>query len=418
VEISLKSGHFIQGNIIKNNDASAGGGVYCLECEPLITSNTLTGNAGGYVYCSIYCENANAQIIGNTISGNHSGVSCTYCNPLIEGNRITYNTSPGVACSHASPTIRYNYIANNTGAYGGIFCLMDSHPLIIGDTIVANAGSYGGGITCIGWCTPMIDSNVISDNSGSGVYLEEGSYATVTHNTITGNSDENGGGVFCIASANDIMYNTISDNNASQFGGGMYLCAGSSPSVRFNTITNNTADSLGDGIYTIGSYPVVDSNNIFNNGYGAFNASTSQMLMAEYNWWGDPTGPYHPAFNPGGLGDSTNLLVDPVPFLTDSVTGVMEHSDQCTPVVFSLQQNLPNPFTEITTIHYSCAAFSHVIIKVYNSIGQEITTLVNEPKGIGQHSIIWDAKGLSNGIYFYQMTVGGSQETRKCLLVH
>ena len=60
---------------------------------------------------------------------------------------------------------------------------------------------------------------------------------------------------------------------------------------------------------------------------------------------------------------------------------------------------------------------SKVRLSVYNILGQEVTTLVNEEKGAGHHSVLWDASQQASGIYFYKLEAGSYSETRKMMLV-
>ncbi|MEJ2616483.1 MAG: T9SS type A sorting domain-containing protein [Ignavibacteriaceae bacterium] len=87
------------------------------------------------------------------------------------------------------------------------------------------------------------------------------------------------------------------------------------------------------------------------------------------------------------------------------------------PEKFLLSQNYPNPFNPSTTIKYSLKEESRVQIKVYNSIGQEVAALVNEIKPAGYYSIIFNAKGLPSGIYFYKISAGSFSQVKKMLLI-
>lgn len=77
------------------------------------------------------------------------------------------------------------------------------------------------------------------------------------------------------------------------------------------------------------------------------------------------------------------------------------------PKEFRLYQNYPNPFNSVTNIDYSIAKPSHVTLKIYNSLGEEILELVNEEKIAGLYSYRFDVKALSSGVYFYQLNVSG-----------
>ncbi len=98
-------------------------------------------------------------------------------------------------------------------------------------------------------------------------------------------------------------------------------------------------------------------------------------------------------------------------------TPVEEENNPITVTNFELQQNFPNPFNPITQIRFSLAEQSQVTLKVYNILGKEITTLVNEVKGAGVHEISFDGSGLSSGVYFYTLQAGKSTQTRKMILM-
>jgi len=92
------------------------------------------------------------------------------------------------------------------------------------------------------------------------------------------------------------------------------------------------------------------------------------------------------------------------------------------PERFSLKQNYPNPFNPSTTISYDLPKESKVVVKVFNSAGQYITTLVDELKTAGSHLAIWNATDHSGlavaaGVYFVQLEAEGFVETRKILLL-
>jgi hypothetical protein len=87
------------------------------------------------------------------------------------------------------------------------------------------------------------------------------------------------------------------------------------------------------------------------------------------------------------------------------------------PTEFSLSQNYPNPFNPSTTINYQLPTFSFVSLKVYDILGREVATLVNEEKKAGYYSVEFNANKLSSGIYFYRMQAGKYVETKKLLLM-
>ena len=77
------------------------------------------------------------------------------------------------------------------------------------------------------------------------------------------------------------------------------------------------------------------------------------------------------------------------------------------PIEYALQQNYPNPFNPSTKINFSLAADSKVLLKIYDILGQEISTLINTDISAGEHEINFDASGLNSGVYFYRLDAVG-----------
>ncbi len=86
------------------------------------------------------------------------------------------------------------------------------------------------------------------------------------------------------------------------------------------------------------------------------------------------------------------------------------------PELFSLSQNYPNPFNPSTTIEYRLPRNSFVTLKLYDVLGREVATLVNEEMNAGMHKATWNAAHVSSGIYFARMTAGQFSSTKKLLL--
>ncbi len=84
---------------------------------------------------------------------------------------------------------------------------------------------------------------------------------------------------------------------------------------------------------------------------------------------------------------------------------------------YTLSQNYPNPFNPITTITYQIPQTDRVILKVYDVLGREIKTLVDEIKQPGRYEVEFNASGLSSGIYFYRIQAGSYSETKNMILL-
>jgi len=87
------------------------------------------------------------------------------------------------------------------------------------------------------------------------------------------------------------------------------------------------------------------------------------------------------------------------------------------PDQFGLNQNYPNPFNPTTVVSYQLPLTSYVTLKVYNMLGQEMTTLVNGMQDAGYKSVTWNAANVPSGIYFYRLQAGTFTETKKLLLL-
>lgn len=96
------------------------------------------------------------------------------------------------------------------------------------------------------------------------------------------------------------------------------------------------------------------------------------------------------------------------------VVGVEEEMQ---PQTFSLEQNYPNPFNPNTKIKFNLASNEFTTLKVYDVIGKEIATLVNNQMEAGQYEVTFDASNLPSGVYIYSLNAGNFKETRKMILM-
>jgi len=87
------------------------------------------------------------------------------------------------------------------------------------------------------------------------------------------------------------------------------------------------------------------------------------------------------------------------------------------PQSFTIYQNFPNPFNSTSVIRYSIPKSSQVKLKIFNVLGQEVETLVNEEKSAGTYEVNWNATNLPSGVYFYRLQSGSFDETKKMILL-
>ena len=105
-------------------------------------------------------------------------------------------------------------------------------------------------------------------------------------------------------------------------------------------------------------------------------------------------------------------------------TETMVSADEKDPVVseYRLYQNYPNPFNPSTSIRYILPERGKVRLKVYNTLGQEIRTLISSVQGAGEHSVQWDGKDnqgvtVSSGIYIYRLQAGSFVKSHKMMFL-
>ena len=98
------------------------------------------------------------------------------------------------------------------------------------------------------------------------------------------------------------------------------------------------------------------------------------------------------------------------------IIGVHQISSEV-PEEFSLSQNYPNPFNPSTKIKFDVPKASHTKLIIYDMLGREVTTLVNQQLKPGSYQADWDASAFSSGVFFYKIISGGFAETKKMILM-
>ena len=146
---------------------------------------------------------------------------------------------------------------------------------------------------------------------------------------------------------------------------------------------------------------------------------------------------YHPALNgsyltacvfyatfydesPVGLEYSGGLSGDEALFLQQAAWETLTDIDDKyvqLPSSFKLYQNYPNPFNAQTTISFTLPKQQSVTLKIYDLLGREVETLVNEERQAGRHQIAWEAEDHSSGVYFYKLKAGKFVESKKMMLL-
>jgi len=253
----------ITNNIITGNMGEAWGGALVVSgATAIIKNNTIYSNAGFGVLAEGYTMIDSNRISNNDAGGIRGGND-------IRNNIITYNGEDGI--NRPCGIIANNYIANNSNNGIGFYTISnDSKNKKQSCNTFPNELRMNGG-------------NIITNNGVYGIHVDTDP-CTLKNETVTYNGTA---GILCLCGSS-IDSCTIAHN----YGHGiLFFCTCDNGSVHFCNIFGN----VGYGIYT--------------------NEDSSGIVDAEYNWWGDSTGPYHPDSNPGGLGDSVSDYVDFIPWL-------------------------------------------------------------------------------------------------------
>jgi len=101
--------------------------------------------------------------------------------------------------------------------------------------------------------------------------------------------------------------------------------------------------------------------------------------------------------------------------IKDNPTGM--EAESIIPDKFKLMKNFPNPFNPTTIIQFETTHNTFISLKVFNVLGNEIATLINEERPVGSYSCEWNAGGFPSGVYFYSLTTRDFRETKKMILM-
>jgi photosystem II stability/assembly factor-like uncharacterized protein len=140
-------------------------------------------------------------------------------------------------------------------------------------------------------------------------------------------------------------------------------------------------------------------------------------------WNYEFSGTYNLLWSVDYLGANTYVVVGEGGTILKTTTGgtvwVNEEPNEQNifPDEIDLHQNYPNPFNPSTTIRYTVHKQNFVNLKIFNSLGQEIETLVSEEKSKGDYKIVWNASGKESGAYFYRLQIGDKVKTKKLVLL-
>jgi len=335
--------------------------------------NVISGNLQDGIFISDSCQH-------NLISGNYIGVNKNATDTI-------QNKLRGIDLSRGADnnTIIGNYIGGN---YQGIYVYESNENLIRNNIVGTNESweydlSNSDGILVFNSSSRnIISENIVGYNKGSGIIIS-GNNSTgnkisknyISKNLVFGIDNYNGGNL----ELSPPVIVSVSNNEISGTAGA-------------NQIIEIFADSTDEGKVYIDS-TVSDAS-------GNFSLTISAL-------------PLLPNITSTARDDLGNTSEFSLPFIVTDI----EEVENVIPTEYALFQNYPNPFNPSTVIKYQIPVESFTSIKVYDAIGKEVETLVNEPKQAGIYTVEWNSSNQSSGIYFYKITSGNFTAVRKMLFI-
>lgn len=415
-----------------------------LELENIICGSTYAGitlSLGGHN--SIDGNLIGTNIWSSTGYGNNQGITIEGSSyNVITGNTIAGNQQFGIFIGGASPDdfSEWNIVSNN---FFGIDIFGEIIPNGTGIVITNSTKST------------EIDSNFISGNDQNGIliYAYDDISETRSH-IITSNyigltpglnAAPNNNGISIVGNVKSVLIGTNvnniykPNNIAGNLNAGIAVNSGygfspDSIILRKNIIKQNGVTNLiVDPLCNSGIQPPFGLSMNWNTLAGIhdlpnvlidiYRASRFEGPTSAYEWLGSTMTETNGVFS-FVINDPTVEAVS-VTATTSSmgtssfayfqiVTNVKSENEL--PTEFLLEQNYPNPFNPSTMISWQAPVSNYTTLKVYDVLGNEVATLVNEYKQAGNYEVEFNAKGLSSGVYFYRMVSGLFTNTKKLLL--
>jgi hypothetical protein len=336
----------------------------------------------------------------------------------------------GILIAYCSPIIKNNIIKNNeaintagvTSCGGGGLRIGDGNPKILNNIIMYNKGLYGAGIV-LNYTGVTVKNNLICYNTqsisyqaGAGIWANNtlaGKIRLIENNTIIHNTSTIGTAGVLSYGSNLVLRNNLIWGNTTSLNGPQVLAYGG------GVLTATYCDIQGGytGAGNINIYPqFADTNFILANGSPCIDAGDSSLV---YNDPPDSANPANAKFpSKGGLRNDLGAYGGAGSFLLSGVMMIgVKNINTNTPDGFKLYQNYPNPFNPSTIIRFQIKDLRFVTLKVYDLLGKEITTLVNENLSAGNYEINFDGRELSSGMYFYKLVSGNFTDKKVMMLI-
>ena len=437
--------------IIGNASQITGGGINCTgpstvrDCGIYYNSS---GYQGGGVFCSDGALIENCTIFGNYADIEGGGVYCTN-SALVKDCTISYNTcnayGGGVSCSDFGG-VENSTVYNNGSTYGGGIYISGENPVqIYGTEVNYNTGNYGGGIYISPFASAYIFDSKISYSNNHGIYygaISGGYGSAYISRCIINNNTGFGGGLYLTGPNIQIENCTITGNSGTISDGLITFDAdvglevrntifegGTKPLIYFQSYTNaivehcdfyteGTANFAGDIPAGVG---VLDRVNL--NGDSCDSYHNIYLDPEIFATWGSQAfhlrdySPCIDAGDPAGNPDPDSTIADMGAFYYPHENWVKPEAEGSNPEAFKLYPPCPNPFNATTVTSFKLQVSSKVNLAVYDVLGREVTSLFTGYLSAGYHEVVWDASGVSSGIYLLRLDAGNQRANIKTILI-
>jgi hypothetical protein len=363
-------------------------------------------------------EDSTAVLQGFTITG---GQGTKWKDEHSSG---TYREGGGILAAFSSPIIRNNLIINNeainksgvTDAGGGGIRAGDGNPRILNNVIAYNKGQYGGSGVVLNWTGAIMRNNILAHNSGG--HDDGGGALWVNNNGPAPKIIENNTfadnqllAIFVwqgpVAIRNSIIWGNT-PTSGSQIGKQSGVITLSYCDIQGGL--SGTGNIAADPLFSNSSYqlnivsPCIDAGDTASAENDPPNSSSPDVarwpalgtLRNDMGAYGGPGAGVFPAF-----GENTGI-------------GFLKNPS---PENLQLDQNYPNPFNPATTISYRIPENQFVTLKVYDVLGHEVETLVDETQTAGSHMIRLDGSKLASGVYFYRLQTEQTDAVKRLTLI-
>ena len=444
-----------------NSSSTNGAAINSIESTVKVQNSTFSHNESNYLGGSIYvdplttCEIYNSSFDNNEALWGGAIATVGGGKLLVEGCNISFNTASG---NNPNPNQNYptfgggggiyqewsdsleiydSEITNNTaatGAGGGIAVYLSDdvtiNNIVLSDNSSSgpNYPSGGGGAAFyradnVLFENSTIANNVSNHNSGGGIFLgsESGQASIVVHATfnrltLVNNSALSGGAIFCWSAILNLYHSTLAQNEASNSqwsGGGLASHYVSRPNIISSLFYNNIPNSIKNGY---AQTPVLVAYSLVQEQWaGSGNLTNVDPLFCDPD-----SGNYSLAENSPCVGtgeDGSNMGAFGI-----GCEAILSTDKDVIPLQYILHQNYPNPFNPVTTLRYDLPENAMINITIYDMLGRQVKTLINQTQDAGYRSVIWDStndygKPVSAGIYLYQIQAGEYMQTKKMVLL-